>query len=271
MGHGCKVCADKSIALSNQKKNLVVGVTDLKTVAPNLVDEWDYKKNGKLRPEDFTAGSGIKVWWKCKKYGHSWQATISSRVAGSGCPYCHSHTSYPEQAIYYYVSKIYPDAVNTDTHLGFELDIFIPERQVAIEYDGVAFHTERQQKEKEKNRKCKEAGVHLIRIREDGLRPYDDCDIIWTKGDPSDADLDTAISSLFSLLGINMHVDTERDNLAILDAYHQYEVNNSLSTKFPEIAEEWDYDKNGPITPEMFSYGSMSKVWWKCAKGHEWY
>jgi DNA-directed RNA polymerase subunit RPC12/RpoP len=60
-------------------------------------------------------------------------------------------------------------------------------------------------------------------------------------------------------------------NLAILDAYHQNEVNNSLSTKFPEIAHEWDYDKNGPLTPEMFSYGSMSKVWWKCAKGHEWY
>jgi glutaredoxin len=271
MGHGCKICAAKSTALANRKKNLIVGKTDLSTVAPELLDEWDYEKNGKLRPEDFTTGSGQKVWWKCKKYGHSWQATIYSRVNGSGCPYCHSHTSFPEQAIFYYISKIYPNAVNTDTHLGIELDIFIPDIQVAIEYDGLAFHNERQQKEEEKNRTCKEAGVRLIRIRENGLRSYGDCDIIWIHGDPSATELNAAIASLFSLIGMDIHADTARDQLAILDAYHQNEVNNSLSTKFPEIAHEWNYEKNGSLTPEMFSYGSMRKVWWKCDRGHEWY
>jgi predicted nucleic acid-binding Zn-ribbon protein len=269
-GHGCEKCARQSVALANRKKNLIPGKTDLRTIAPDLIEEWDYEKNGDLKPEDFTGGSGIKVWWKCKKYGHSWQAPIYSRVNGSGCPYCHSHTSYPEQALYYYLSQVYPDAVNTDNHLGIELDIFIPERQVAIEYDGLAFHNQRPQKEAEKNKKCKEANVRLIRIREKGLRSYDDCDIIWIKGDPSDAELDAAITSLFSLLGIDAHVNTARDQLAILDAYHQYEVSNSLSTKFPEIAAEWNYEKNSSLTPEMFSYGSANKVWWKCAKGHEW-
>ncbi|MCH5314701.1 MAG: zinc-ribbon domain-containing protein, partial [Eubacterium sp.] len=28
-----------------------------------------------------------KVWWKCCK-GHEWQATISDRNNGRGCPYC---------------------------------------------------------------------------------------------------------------------------------------------------------------------------------------
>ena len=27
------------------------------------------------------------VWWKCSK-GHEWEATISNRNKGKGCPYC---------------------------------------------------------------------------------------------------------------------------------------------------------------------------------------
>ena len=46
-----------------------------------------YEKNGNLRPENITAGSGKNVWWKCAK-GHEWVARISSRKAGNGCPYC---------------------------------------------------------------------------------------------------------------------------------------------------------------------------------------
>jgi predicted nucleic acid-binding Zn-ribbon protein len=270
-GHGCPKCGAKSAALSNRKRNLIAGKTDLRTVAPELIDEWDYEKNGDLKPEDFTAGSRIKIWWKCKKYGHSWQAPIYTRAKGSGCPYCHSHTSYPEQAIYYYLSQTYPDAVNTDTHLGFELDIYVPSIKVAVEYDGVAYHGHRVQKEIQKNSSCREAGIRLIRVRENGLPSFEDCGIIWVKPTPSDNELNAAITSLFAHIGGTANIDVARDQLAILDTYHQYEVNHSLSTKFPDIADEWDYEKNGTLAPEMFSYGSMRKVWWKCSKGHEWY
>ena len=54
---------------------------------PELTKEWDYIKNGNLRPEYVATNSGKKVWWKCSK-GHEWQATIDSRNNGRGCPYC---------------------------------------------------------------------------------------------------------------------------------------------------------------------------------------
>ena len=54
---------------------------------PTIANEWNYKKNVNLKPENFFANSGKKVWWKCSK-GHEWQATISSRNSGIGCPYC---------------------------------------------------------------------------------------------------------------------------------------------------------------------------------------
>ena len=45
---------------------------------------------------------------------------------------------------------------------------------------------------------------------------------------------------------------------------------NDLVIKRPELVKEWDYEKNKDLTPEMFTYGSCRKVWWKCEQGHEW-
>ena len=42
---------------------------------------------------------------------------------------------------------------------------------------------------------------------------------------------------------------------------------NDLQTVFPEIAREWDYEKNINM-PNAYLAGSVEKVWWKCDKGH---
>ena len=36
---------------------------------------------------EFTSGSNLKKSWACR-FGHQWDAAISSRTSGSGCPYC---------------------------------------------------------------------------------------------------------------------------------------------------------------------------------------
>jgi len=51
-----------------------------------LLSEWNYNKNGDLKPEDFSDSSHKKIWWICV-YGHEWQAQINHRVRGAGCPY----------------------------------------------------------------------------------------------------------------------------------------------------------------------------------------
>jgi len=45
---------------------------------------------------------------------------------------------------------------------------------------------------------------------------------------------------------------------------------NCLETNFPKIAKEWNYNKNGDLTPKNVIFGSGKKVWWKCKSGHEW-
>ena len=37
-----------------------------------------------------------------------------------------------------------------------------------------------------------------------------------------------------------------------------------LATLRPDLAEEWDYEMNGSLTPAMITAHSDKKVWWKC-------
>ena len=53
-----------------------------------LLLQWDAEKNAPLTPQQVTAGTLRKAWWKCP-LGHSYSAVISSRaLRGSDCPYC---------------------------------------------------------------------------------------------------------------------------------------------------------------------------------------
>ena len=46
---------------------------------------------------------------------------------------------------------------------------------------------------------------------------------------------------------------------------------NDLDTKYPDIAKEWNYKKNSPLTPKDVLPGSGRKVWWKCPVcEHQW-
>ncbi|MGN0315683.1 MAG: zinc-ribbon domain-containing protein [Fusicatenibacter sp.] len=76
---GCPYCAGKLP---------ILGKTDLMTTHPELAREWNYKLNGRLRPEQMTEFSAKKVWWKCVNCGYEWRAKIANRVLGRGCPHC---------------------------------------------------------------------------------------------------------------------------------------------------------------------------------------
>lgn len=45
---------------------------------PVLLNEWDYTKNGDLKPEEISTSSPKRVWWKCK-HGFEWKQSIVYR------------------------------------------------------------------------------------------------------------------------------------------------------------------------------------------------
>ena len=260
-GTGCPYCVGKKV---------LKGYNDLQTVNPTLTKEWNYENNGNLKPEDFTANSGKKVWWKCSK-GHEWQATLYSRNTGNGCPVCSSerHTSLPEYALVYYLKKNGLEIAHSYREKGYELDIYIPSRKIGIEYDGYLWHKNKAKKDLEKNQKCKRDGICLYRIRE-GLPPLNDSsiDFIVQKGQ---RDLSQILQTVLNeIIGIYVDVNLKRDAIAIENLREYSEKENSLLFSNPEIAKEWNYEKNGNLKPEHFESNSHKKVWWKCRQGHEW-
>ncbi len=260
-GRCCPYCANNKI---------LRGYNDLQTVNPTLSEEWNYEKNNGLTPADVMPNSGKKAWWKCSK-GHEWQARIESRNQGNECPICSSErkTSFPEYAIIYYLKKYGLDAIHLYKEKGYELDIFIPSKNIAIEYDGNLWHKNKTEQDLDKNAKCKKDGIKLYRIRE-GLSPLNDSslDYVVQKGQK---DLSIILEQVISeIIGKRVYVDLKRDAVAVENLREFTEKENSLLFSNPEIANEWNYKKNGTIRPEHFTSNSGKKVWWKCSNGHEW-
>ena len=198
---GCPFCAGKKI---------LRGFNDLLTCYQDLVNsEWDYEKNNLigLKPDAITAGSDKKAWWKCEQYGHSWYSSIGNRtILGRGCPKCAHRISKQEDEVaefienhlcihyannhytmfrslkfkrIYEMKKINPNVVLTDdlqSHLLKEIDIYIPELGLAVEYDGDYWHNDKIMMETRgmtnndarmiKQELCKHAGIKLLFISE---------------------------------------------------------------------------------------------------------
>lgn len=43
---------------------------------------------------------------------------------------------------------------------------------------------------------------------------------------------------------------------------------NDLLSQYPACINEWDFNKNHPLSPDAVIAGSSKKVWWICCKGH---
>lgn len=163
----CSLCAGR---------NLEVGVNDFETMNPELAKEWHHTLNGELLPSHMRTASHKKVWW-LGTCGHEWQAAIKNRAgkAKTGCPECDMkrYISKGEQAIADYLRSLGLNVEQTNRKLlnGTELDIIIPEKKFAIEYNGLYYHTEEMGKGRnyhyDKWRKAKDAGYQLIQIWED--------------------------------------------------------------------------------------------------------
>ena len=61
-----------------------------------LLAEWNWERNTDVDPTKTSTGTDKKVWWKCKQ-GHEWQATVSNKAKGRGCPYCYGR--YPTKGL----------------------------------------------------------------------------------------------------------------------------------------------------------------------------
>ncbi len=284
LGRGCPCCSNKVV---------VKGINDLATTNLEVAGEWYQPLNGDITPYDVTRGCGKKFNWICPK-GHIYSATVLHRTngIGTGCPICNSgrQTSFSEQALYFYIKQIFPTAISSYKNIfskGMELDIYISDKKIGIEYDGVYWHHKKAaniEREQRKYSICKEHDITLIRVREkkfkdENLQNIGD-HILYLAEDKSDISALNAIIDEVIKLVIKIteghhneslpDVDVERDQFEILK-YLKGAVKNSVKDVAPELMKEWDYEKNGELKPDMIKAGSSLSVYWVCSVcGYGW-
>lgn len=263
-GHGCPYCANKKASSKN----------NLATVAPDLAAEWNYERNGTLTPKDVAPNSPKAVWWRCSR-GHEWKAKVQNRYLGRGCRICSAElkSSFPEQAIRYYLSKYF----KTESRFrieNWEVDIFLPDLNIGIEYDGLAWHLTSEKlidREMRKNDFIKKSSIKLIRVKETKSIQEDNNSTIFlniSKNGYVYSQLDNAIIRLLILLTGKkesaFNINHQRDRTDILSSYIKLTKENNLETEVKEATIFWDYEKNKELQPNQFTRNSNHVVWWKC-------
>ena len=270
MRTGCPFCANQRVGYGN----------DLATVFPDIAAEWHPTKNGKVKPKDVTSGSRKKAWWLCQN-GHSFHTTVHNRTGqGTRCPQCTNQSSEPELRILCELRGIFDEVLSRHKIDGVEVDIYIPKYNLAIEYDGKYWHKDKLEQDLRKNARMKAHSVTLIRVREHPLKPLTQDDLIlsYERTMPK-SHLNSLTEKLLPFLDVKdqskvKHYQRAKDfqNNSLFVEYTSYFPDpfpeKSLSVTHPEIAAEWDFDKNHPVTPDNISFGSGRKFWWLCPQGH---
>lgn len=271
-GCGCPECG-KELGKKIKEENKLLRLGSLVDTHPDLIKEWDFETN-EISPCNISFKYSKKVHWICIK-GHQWQTPVNRRVRlGRGCPICAKEggTSFAEQAIYYYISSIIPSE-SRYLHKGIEMDVYIPSLKTGIEYDGLFYHKSQKAivKEKKKDDTLAKDGIRIIHIKE-SFEIKLVGDTIYTIYSKDYVYLKDVISNVLLLLAIDVvpDVNIDRDRTRILEHYILNEKANSIVAILPEIAKQWDYQKNGKIKPEFIRSSSNQKFWWKCNKGHSW-
>lgn len=155
----------------------------------------------------------------------------------------------------------------------WEVDAYVPSLNTAVEYDGIFYHRKAAgRNDEQKGASLRKAGVRLIRVRESDAYSLEDDAISYDVKHDKWRNLDGCIAVLERMLGLEdaKDIDTRRDQPEILAQFERMRRENSLAARCPDVAAQWDYERNEGLTPEQFTYSASSNVWWTCGKGHHW-
>jgi hypothetical protein len=174
-GDACPICSGHKVVDSNS----------LQTLNPLLAKEWHLSLNKDLTANDVTIKSNKKVYWQCRvSPDHIWKARIHERTRGNGCPYCTlTPQSKQELIITFELKTLFGriDPKGFKTRLEGRLraiDIFIPQLNLCIEFDGSYWHKDRREIDKIKSNLLLKEGYSVIRVREEPLKKIHDTDVI---------------------------------------------------------------------------------------------
>jgi hypothetical protein len=162
-GHGCPECAN----IKRAEKNIMT-TSEFIAKAKNIHgDKYDYGKVEYVKYD-------TPVTIICPEHGE-FQQKPYIHLDGSGCQKCAMLFSNYEMELIDYISSIIGEEniIRNDRTIlnGNELDVYVPSKKVAFEFDGLYWHSEIKKPNKkyhlQKTMECEKQGIQLIHIFED--------------------------------------------------------------------------------------------------------
>lgn len=284
------------------------GFNTLADTHPSISAEWDYEANGELRPEHLLAGSPQLVKWRCAAKNHQFPQTPAARTAPDpdGCPYCsnkkvdprYNSLSFtdPQIAAGWHPTRNLrhtPDTVaRTDRHAVWWVcedeghDFWM---KVRTRVAGGRCDVCRMRRVHPSN--CLAAThEHLIELwhptRNGELTPFDvmagqPTKVWWRCNEDPAHEYPQRINR--KTLGDGCpHCYRERTrarpkprkrkNAKPRKGRPRRPVSPAecMRSTHPELADEFDTQKNAPITPENIRASTRLRLHWRCVRGHGW-
>ena len=243
---------------------------------PEIAREWSARNTDK--PDTVFSGSPRKVWWHCPKCHQEYQATIANRTKRkSNCPFCANLQAYENNCL----ATLRPE-IAAQWHSELNLPL--------TPYDVVPGS------EKEAYWQCPKGHVWKSPIYYRTGPRGNNCPICSHRIVHPDFSLQTLDPNLSKFwhptknlpltpddvtCGSNRKVwwQCERGHEWQCAPNHLHKLNdsnrcpycndravcedNSLLTRYPELAQEWDNELNFPLTPDHVLYCSSKKYWWR--------
>jgi len=272
---------------------------------PELRKELHPVRNAEIDFATIAAKSDHKLWWRCRRCGHDWQATAGSRSAGHGCPECYNEQRRGQG----------PRAVPA----GQSLEVLNPD--VAAEWDHVrngavhpaAISPNSKQKAWWRCGACGHEWQATVQNRTAG-HGCPKCGIRRRARNQSRVDSERTLAVRHPELALELHpARNEEMDLKHLGARsglkvwwqcktcgHEWQATvasrtyagtgcpicglrrraetqskvpfaRSLAAKHPDVAGELHPSRNPGIDPAQLGSRSSRRLWWRCGScGHEW-
>jgi hypothetical protein len=176
----CKICGENSEiqkrSFDGSYECLSCKIKKRSRTRMDLTINERLKKNNLILLEKYSKQrekENILYSFKCIKCNSYFEDHLHSNTPR--CPTCYpKYTSIPEFEIIEFLSSIGDYTVlknNRKTLNGKELDIYLPDEKLAIEFNGLYWHSEQNGKDRNyhlnKTKLCEEKGINLIHIFED--------------------------------------------------------------------------------------------------------
>ncbi len=251
---------------------------------PKLVAQLDRRKNGTLAPKSIPYASKRRLWWRCAEGpDHLWEAPVSRRTAGHGCPFCANLRISVDNNL----AKVAPEVARQ----------WHPKKNGKLTARDVVYGSARVVWWK-----CPEGPKHewrapvVRRVREGrgcpacaGWHPGSVHGLVasaphlvaeWHptrngKLTPRDVTLGSGKLVWWKCPKARDHVwqcpvGGRVKQGCPFCANMRVSSTNSLASIAPKVAREWHPTKNGKLTPRDVVGGTSRYVWWRCAFGHAW-